>query len=287
MTRYTTQILEKSVQNFSMYFRLENDIPVIGNKNLRYIHGDGIAYTVSQFGCAYIPVIQNNEQEFEKWIETVGYYCNDIVAIDDWTRYSSALTYYPDNEELLIFYNNSDRVCQIDFVNSVPACKMENEEDLNFFDDLWVEVFNPYSINPYYKKHISDSTNFDPSDLGRYKSARDNTKYSHKLMPRHPINTKDNLYKDNVRGMFCPINEHCRLKKLTKYEVDQQDVVLGTIRSNLTSSHNQKILLGKNQILILDQLLTQVKLVENDPDSIKIHPVWYKTKLRKHFNYSI
>jgi len=270
-----------------MYYSLENNVPYIQNTDTANISGRGLSYVVGQYGCAYVPHLKSNPQELLSWKDSIGFYKNDVVSIFDYYNFSSSLTFYPDNEELLFIHNPEMTVVDISFYNTIPAFKRLSPEEQNFYDDLWVDISSPYTVNPYYQKDIRQSHNFEFFGKDNYKQPRTNTRFKHKLVPRHPLNTKDNLNKDNVYGIFLPDQFEKKLQEFQKDDVARSDVLMATILQGLQKDFTNKISLGNNQILILDQLTTQFKISKGDVSQLNIHPLWYKTTVRKNFHYSI
>ncbi len=87
--------------------------------------------------------------------------------------------------------------------------------------------------------------------------------------------------------MFLPDQFEKKLEEFQKHEVEDADVLIATIIHGLRKNYTNKILLGQNQILILDQLTTQMKINKGDVNQLNLHPLWYKTTVRKNFHYSI
>ena len=268
-----------------MYYKLEDNVPVIHNKDINYISGNGLSYVTGQYSCSYLPYLRNSYAEILAWKDSIGYYANDTLSIFDPYNFSSTLTFYPDNEELCLIYNPGEMIIEIEFLNSVALLKNESLEKIDQYDDYWVKVSSPYSLNPYYQKNIKKSINFEPDE--NYKQPRYNTNFNHKLVPRHPLNTKDNINRDNVYGLFLPEQFETTLEKYQLEKIEDSDVQVATLLGGLRNQYNNKISLGKNQIVILDQLFTQWRINKGDVNQLKIHPLWYKTNVRKNFHYSI
>ena len=268
-----------------MYYKLDQNVPIIHNQDINYISGKGLSYVTGQYSCSYLPFLRNTYDEILGWKDSIGYYLNDTISIFDPYNYSSNLTFYPDNEEMLLFYNPSGVNVEIEFLNTISLLKQENFDTINKYDDYWVKVSSPYSLNPFYQKDITNAINYQPNE--NYKQPRFNTDFKHKLVPRHPFNTKDNMNKDNVYGLFLPEQFETALEEYQVDKVEKSDVLIATILGGLRDQYNNKISLGKNQILILDQLTTQFRINKGDVSQLKIHPLWYKTNVRKNFHYSI
>lgn len=270
-----------------MYYKFENEIAVVQNLDLYYIDGLLTSYLCGQNGMVYLPNIKNNHGDVNSWKDQVGYYYNNNVSIFDYYNFSTNLSYYPDNEEMILLYNHSQIPIQIEVLNSVLCFK---KEDFNLvfhtYDNLWTNISNPYSENRHYKKHITMAHNIAEEDKKRYNSSRFNKSYTSKVVPRHPLNTKDNLYNDNVYGAFLPYHMPNQFLEFSKHPVADSDIINGTIKSSLYAN-KKTITMEQNQIVILDQLTTQFRISNGNVNDLSVFPLWYKTKIRKNFNYAL
>jgi len=270
-----------------MYYKFVDEIPVIQNPDVNFIDGLLTSYVCGQNGCVYLPNITNVKEQIYSWKDEVGYYHNNNVAIFDFYSFSSQLTYYPDNEEMLLLYNKNNDPIEIEILNSVLCFKKEDFDLVDHtYDNLWTNISTPYTENRYYKKHITMAHNIADEDKGKYRPSRFNKQYTSKVVPRHPLNTKDNKNKDNVYGAFLPYHLPNIFLRFAKDITEDSDIINGTIKSSMLNN-KKTIVLEHNHILILDQLTTQFRIKSGRTNDLTIFPLWYKTKVRKNFNYSL
>jgi hypothetical protein len=251
---------------------------IVQNKNLDEIDGLLFSKLVGQCGISIVPYDMELQQVFE-WLPTVGYYSDFKLPPRDITKFGTGLTYYPDNEEMLVIYNSNENDVSISLLNTkqLPS-NIANWKVWNLYDDLWGTVVNA-DYQALYNKSIVDSENFESEFIDLYQPTRKNKTLQLKLFPRHPMNTT---------GMFCPKEHVIELKTYTKDRLDNHGEMIESITSHLyTKEYILDVTLKPNSFLCLDQIITQWKTDHQHINGLKLFPLWYKSEVRKNFNYSI
>jgi hypothetical protein len=139
-------------------------------------------------------------------------------------------------------------------------------------------VFNN-NFDPKHAKSIIDAINFSQENKNLYRPARINHVHHYKLFPRHPLHTA---------CMFSPKQYITEMKTYNKDKIPEHGKLIAGISNRIfNEQYEREFILLPNQLLILDQIITQWKIVQGDQNDLKMIPLWFKTNLRKHFNYSV
>lgn len=218
-----------------------------------------------------------NIKDLKEWLPNLGYYSDFILPPRDYTIFDTSLTFYPDNEEMLVIFNHSETDTEIDIINTKQLPKNINHWRIwDKYDDLWFTCKND-KFDKKYVKSITTSKNFNPQNQKNYKLVRENINHTLKLFPRHPLNTD---------GMFCPKKDIIEFLKFSKHKLDEPGKEIDGITNHpYTKDYIKKFVIKPNTFIILDQLITQWK--SSHISNLSLYPLWYKTEVRKHFNYSI
>lgn len=251
---------------------------VVENSTLNEIDGDDCASLVGTNGAVLFGTAFDHTQ-IRSWMLSLGYYINDTMPPRDYTTFDTGISLYPDNEEILIIQNTSNHAVSIQLLNSANAPKdIVNWNTWNLYDDIWAVVVNN-NFDPKYIKLISRSINFDAKNKSLYRPVRVNHIQHYKLFPRHPFHTP---------CMFCPKHHVTEMKTYNEKILPNHGEMIEGITTRIHNEHYQKeVILSPGQSIILDQIITQWKLNQSPIDDLTLIPLWYKTKLRKHFNYSL
>jgi len=122
-----------------MYYSLEppsnfHNFAEIQNNNIDQIDGLLLSTVIGQYGVCRIQQCQNNLQEIEQWLLSLGYYYDSVVPQAILGQHDNYLSYFPDNEEILVFYNNSSRPIKIHIENSTQILPTLKFAVKNWFD---------------------------------------------------------------------------------------------------------------------------------------------------------
>ena len=249
----------------------------IEHKSLSEVDGLDCSQVVAQKGFATFDHSVDFEQ-LKQWSLDVGYFVSDIMPDRDYSVYDSALTFYPDNEEMLIIYNSSNDDVNISVSNTAQLPKdIVHWQRWNLYDDVWGTVNNDNFSNSFVKD-VTSAQNFDSKNKSKYNPVRKNNIHKLKVFPRHPMWTE---------CMFAPkhMNE---LSIMTKDQIENNAEALpGFTGHPLDTRYCMDFAIKPKCFVILDQIITQWKSNSDSIKQLKFVPLWYKTKIRKHFNYSI
>ena len=276
-------ISKQHVLNCLMYYsctqHFNNHIFVshIANKSLDQIDGDSFADTVGQNGFVSFghPVEYKRLKEFSL---ELGYYIDQHMPPRDYYKYNSSLTFYPDNEEMLIIYNHIDEEIEISVSNTKQLPKdIVHWNRWNLYDDVWGTVYND-NLLPSCAKDITKSINFDPKNKSKYLPIRINNTHKLKIFPRHPMWTD---------CMFAP-KDIINLTIMTKDQIENNAEALpGFTGHPLDTRYCMDFKIKPKCFVVLDQIITQWKINSHTISDMNFIPLWYKTNQRKHFNYSV
>ena len=250
----------------------------VENKHLEEINGDNCAELVGTFGAVLFKQTFDTDQ-INDWKHTLGYHLNNDLPPRDFSDFDTSLALYPDNEEILIIHNSSHREICLCVINSARAPKdLINWNTWNLYDDIWVTVSNK-SFDKSLVKEIHLANNFDIKNKNKYNPVRINHYHHYKIFPRHPFWTE---------CMFSPKKYMVEMKTYNQNILPDHGVMIEGISTRIfNEQYKKEIKLLPNQCLILDQIITQWKCVDCDQRDLTLIPLWYKTNLRKHFNYSL
>lgn len=248
------------------------------NDSLDQINGENCAEVVGTYGAVIFR--QNFDfDEIKKWSNDLGYYLNDKVPPRKYDEYDTGLSLYPDNEEILLIYNNGLDPMVLSLINSANSQNdIVNWKTWDLYDDIWVTVHNP-EFDPGQIKNICDAVNFSPENKKFYRPVRINAFHHYKFFPRHPFHTK---------CIFSPKQYMVTMKTYNQDILPDHGQMIEGISSRLFNQQYQKnVILKPGRCLILDQIITQWKIVKGQLNDLIMIPFWYKTGQRKHFNYSL
>ena len=249
---------------------------LVENKTLE--NSEAILYS-KIVGQYRIVIFQNpvEEDSLLRWFENLGYYSDFKMPTRDYSEYDTSLTFYPDNEEMLVIYNSSDQETTVDIINTRQLPKNINHWNVwDKYDDIWFTCENK-DYNEKLAKSIVQSKNFNTSHHNKYKPVRKNRHHHLKLFPRHPMNTD---------AMFCPKKDVIELLRFNKYKFENHgELVEGITQHPYTDDYIKSFKIKPKTFIMIDQLMTQWRT--NQINELSLYPLWYKTEVRKHFNYSI
>ena len=266
-----------------MYYSLvpdqnQHNFAQIHPNDINKIDGLSVSQVVGQFGVARIQQCINHEQEIRSWLGSLGYYSNFAIPPRRYDYYDSSLSLFPDNEEMLVIYNNSTKIITCNIQTStftLPTVKFALRD---WYDNLWCETFNDnYNTTKHFTKNITEAVNFYSKNKTKYNPPRHNQKHLLKMIPRHPLKTQ---------CVFYPQFSITKFKEWYAFDIEQNHRYYKDLQKmdNLFRGFTLKI--QPNDIIILDQIITKFYF-DDDISQIKMFPLWYKTEVRKHFNYSI
>lgn len=269
-----------------MYYSLEPEkdkffkYAEIYPNNIKNISGLHLSEVVGTHGICKISNCQNNLDEIETWLPELGYYTDFLLPPRSFSeQYETSLALFPDNEEILVIYNNSDQPfnCHIQISHlNLPIVKWSIK---NWYDDLWLKITNHnFDSNKHLIKDVRQAINFDQSNRAKYNPPRLTSTYSLKMIPRHPMKTQ---------CVFYPYQYVEQAKEWTVTEVDSNYKYFNDLSMQKNLFTGSIITVNPSDILILDQIMTQFYLSDFDLNNIKMYALWYKTAVRKHFNYSM
>lgn len=210
------------------------------------------------------------------WVLKLGYFIDNELP-EQTLDFNDNLKYFPDNQEMLVIYNQSQQDITLTIFNSREVIKKINTfKTLDLYDDMWVKVTKPKHLKDY-SKNIRQSINFDLKNQHLLRPMRNGDSYLQKLIPRHPFRTP---------CVHLPLNiEH---KDLEIYhwqkELATPEHIIGIFGSCHDAECTIDVRLHPKQTLILDQIICQYKTQQLD--QCLFFPCWYKTSVRKDFNYS-
>ena len=276
-------ISKQHVLNCSMYYNCTQHfnnhrfVSHIQNTSLNQLDGDSLAKTVGDNGF----VSFGNQVDYKQLKEfslELGYYTDEHMPPRNYDKFNSNLTFYPDNEEMLVIYNDAEQNIEISVSNTKQLPKdIVHWNRWNLYDDVWGTVYND-NLLPSCAKDITKSINFDKSNKSKYLPVRINKTHKLKILPRHPMWTD---------CMFAP-KDIIDLTIMTKDQIENNAEALpGFTGHPLDERYCMDFTIKPKCFVILDQIISQWKLNSDSIKHLKFIPLWYKTKIRKHFNYSI
>lgn len=253
-------------------------ICAVENSQLNEIDGDDCASIIGTYGAVYFNT-PFTDQQLRSWMFDLGYYLNDKIPPRDYNNFDTGLSLYPDNEEILIIHNNSDHEILISLINSANSpSDLLNWNTWNLYDDIWITVTNK-NFDASNIKSISESKNFDTKNKPLYKPVRVNHSQHYKLLPRHPLHTA---------CMFSPKKHIIEMKTYNEKILPNHGEMIEGISTRLyNKQYKKQVKIQPNHCLIVDQIITQWKLDQGNIHDLNLIPLWYKTNIRKHFNYSL
>lgn len=266
-----------------MYYSLEppsnfHNFAEIQNNNIDQIDGLLLSTVIGQYGVCRIQQCQNSLQEIEQWLLSLGYYYDSVVPQAILGQHDNYLSHFPDNEEILVFYNNSSRPIKIHIENSTQILPTLKFAVKNWFDDLWCETINhEFNTSKHFFKDIRKAVNFESSNRSKYNAPRFNHRHLLKMLPRHPLKTA---------CVFYPEPRINSIKEWSVFDLDENYQYYKNLFTT-TLYRGFEIEIKPHDIVLLDQLITRFYLEPCNELEIKIYPLWYKTEVRKHFNYSL
>ena len=227
-------------------------------------------------------VCWNNKISFDElkvWSFDVGYFLNHDVPNRDYTNWDTFLSLYPDNEEMLIIYNIGEDPITITLSNTVSLPgDMIQFTRWDLYDDTWGTVVNSNFIDSL-AKNITESLNFSQENKHKYQPIRKNHTHKLKIFPRHPLDTP---------CMFAPKLHMTELRRLSKDLLNNHaSEIPGFLGHATDKRYCMDYTLNPKTFIAIDQIITQWKIESGDPSHLSFVPLWYKTKIRKHFNYSV
>lgn len=267
---YYNFLRSKSKSNY------EFNLAQIQNHYIDQISAYDCANLVGTVGSVKIEALATLN-EIKKWVLELGYFTNQKIPSQQNSNFTDNLKYFPDNEEMLLLFNNSNERVEITVFNSTEVIKKNATfKTLDLYDDMWVKVVKPNNIDDC-SKNIKDSLNFNIENATRYLPMRCFDHYLQKLVPRHPFYTP---------CLHLPLDiEH---KDLEIYYWSKSLATPEQIISIYGCCHDPEcsvvVELLPYQSLIIDQIICQYKI--SNHQHIEYFPCWYKTKNRKSFNYS-
>jgi hypothetical protein len=261
----------------TQHFNNKEFICNIQNESIDQLQGDSLAQTVGKKGFVSFahPTAYDKLKQFAL---EVGYYLSEDLPPHDVGKYHSCLTYYPDNEEMLIIYNDIQEDIKISVCNTTQLPKdIVHWNRWNLYDDVWGTVYND-NLLPSCAKNITKAINFEQKNTSKYLPIRINDTHKLKIFPRHPMWTE---------CMFAP-KDMIDLTVMTKDQVENiAEAIPGFTGHPLDERYCKEFVIKPQSFVIIDQIITQWKMISHSKTNLKFIPLWYKTKIRKHFNYSI
>lgn len=249
----------------------------VQNNFIEDIKGTDLAEIVAVHGFVKISNIKNSWDEIKEWKYSIGYYKNNVHSTICYNKLSSPLIFYPDNEELLLIYNNSNKDIEIEISNTCSINDSAKFKIRDWYDDLWALVESPFTSNIYYRKHITESINFDPKNFKNYKQMRTGESHMLKIVPRHPLRTNCFFFPyEYVKGLF----------EFAKHPIKNYGENVFGLAQKAINSKRYTIKIRTNDAILIDNIICQYRFKDSVRD-IQLVPLWYKTNQRKHFNYSI
>ena len=254
---------------------LDISILTVHNSNLSEIPGKDCSLLVGKYGC----VILENEQNFDditNWGLDLGYHKDNKLPNFSINNFVCNLKYFPDNEEILLIHNPSNEDCEIEIFNSLEVIKkIVTEKTIDTYDDMWIKVDKPKNIIDI-TKNITEANNFPVENKSRHRPSRNSDYYIQKILPRHPLRTQ---------CLYIPL------------DIDYKDLEMFYWTKNIADSHISyglyqalqdpesriTINIKPKQSIILDQIICQFKIITHT--NLNFLPFWYKTEIRKDFNY--
>lgn len=263
------------VQNCMIYKKLP--FCQVHNNFIDDIDGQDLSVLAGTHGFVKIENIQNDMNEIEDWQFDIGYHKDYFHSTVDYGKLSSPLFFYPDNEELTLVVNKSNKNIDIEISNTSTIIDSAKFKVKDWYDDLWSLVQNPFSINRYYSKHITQAINFQEKHTSKYHPVRINNQNFIKLVPRHPLGTS---------CMFFPAPYVIGLYEYAEKPIDNYGEHVFGLSSKTENSKKFVITIKHNDVILIDNIICQYRF-KNLAKGINLIPLWYKTNLRKHFSYII
>lgn len=269
--------------NTLMYYSLcPDDLPhfvEIHNTNLEEINGITTSKLVGEYGVCIIRNCNITVNEIKDWLPSLGYYLDFAPVRKDFYNLDSTLAYFPDNEEMIVIHNKSKFDLSIKFQTStytLPKIKFTLKD---WVDNIWCKVINlDYSFTKCKIKNIIDAKNFDQKNIPKYNPPRFNNTQYLKILPRHPLKTE---------CVFFPISKLDSFKEWSVYDVDENHKFYKTLLTLTDFFRPFDMIIKPNEIIILDQIIADFYFTNTIPDEVYFYSLWYKTQVRKHFNYSL
>lgn len=259
-------------------FRNPKFICVNRQTSLSDLDGDMCAVVTGTHGILVNPN-PFDLQDIQDWSLNVGYFLSTDIPPRNFNEFDTSLALYPDNEEMVLLYNHSDQSINVSLINTLKLpSDMVQWTSWNFYDDLWGTVYNDH-FDVHQVKDIRNAVNFDPNNSNKYQPLRLNHQHQLKLFPRHPMLTP---------CMFAPRNHMKEIRIMTDKLVDQHgEIIEGVLSHPYDQRYQIEHMIQPKSFCLLDQLITQWKINQGSSDDFTMIPLWYKTHLRKHFNYSV